>query len=102
MITNFGTEAYLFRHWKKSVPFGRKWRISAPGIVINIPKIIDLFSYKFYVGPHKGGFGFVNYNPRCIIIHLCQICTLLALQKVHLGRRTDLFLDDFTNRSATF
>ena len=56
--------SYLFRHGKKSVPFGRKWRISAPGIVINNPKIIDLFSYKFYVGPHKGGFGIVNYNPR--------------------------------------
>ena len=41
-----------------------KWRISAPGIVINNPKIIDLFSYKFYGGPHKGGFGIVNYNPR--------------------------------------
>ena len=28
------------------------------------PKIIDLFSYKFYGGPHKGEFGIVNYNPR--------------------------------------
>ena len=51
-------------HGKKTVLFGQKWRISAPGIVINNPKIIDLFSYKFYVGPHKGGFGIVNYNPR--------------------------------------
>ena len=33
-------------------------------IVINNPEIIDLFSYKFYVGPHKDGFGIVNYNPR--------------------------------------
>ena len=41
-----------------------KWRISAPGIVINNPKIIDLFNYKFYGGPHKGGFGIDNYNPR--------------------------------------
>ena len=54
----------LFRHGKKSVPFGYKWRISAPGIVINNPKIIDLFSYKFYGDPHKGAFGIVNYNPR--------------------------------------
>ena len=57
-------KTYLFLHEKKSVLFGQKWRISAPGIVINNPKIIDLFSYKFYVGPHKGGFGIVNYNPR--------------------------------------
>ena len=56
---------YLFLHGKKSVLFGQKWRISAPGIVINNPKIIDLFRTKFYAGPHKGGFGIVNYNPRC-------------------------------------
>ena len=63
---NFQFKSYLFRHGKKSVPlpFGHKWRISAPGIIINNPKIIDLFSYKFYVGLHKGGFGIVNYNPR--------------------------------------
>ena len=56
---------YLFRHGKKSVPFGLNWRVSAPGsgIVINDPKI-DLFSYKFYVGPHKGAFGIVNNNNR--------------------------------------
>ena len=56
----------LYHKTDKSVPFGQKWRISAPGIVINNPKIIDLFSHKFYVGPgpHKGGFGIVNYNPR--------------------------------------
>ena len=58
-------KAYLFRHGKKSVLCGNKWRISAPGIVINNPKIIELFSYNFYVGPHKGGFGIVNYNPSC-------------------------------------
>ena len=57
-------EAHLFLHGKKSVLFGQKWRISAPGIIINNPKIIDLFSYKFYVGPHKGGFGIINYNTR--------------------------------------
>ena len=57
--------SYLFRHGKKNVPSGHKWRISAHGVVINNPKIIDLFSYKFYVGPYKGGFGIVNYNPRC-------------------------------------
>ena len=34
--------AYLFRHGKKSVPFEHK-RISAPGIIINNPKIIDLY-----------------------------------------------------------
>ena len=33
-------------------------------IVINNPQIIDLFSCKFYVGPHKGRFGIVYYNPR--------------------------------------
>ena len=54
----------MFLHGKKSVLLGQKWRISAPGIVINNPKIIDLFSYKFYVGPHKGEFGIINYNPR--------------------------------------
>ena len=54
----------MFQHRKKSVPFGHIWRISAPGIAINNPKIIDLFRYKFYIGPHKGGFGIVNYNPR--------------------------------------
>ena len=49
-----------------SPAFGHKLRINALGIVlINNPKIIDLFSYKFYVGPHKGGgFRIVNYNPR--------------------------------------
>ena len=64
---------------KKTVLFAQKWRISAPGVVINNPKIIDLFSYKFYVGPHKGGFGIVNHNPRR------TYCTLLALLKVHLS-----------------
>ena len=39
-------------------------RVCAPGILINNPKIIDLFSFKFYGGPHKGGFGIVDYNPR--------------------------------------
>ena len=34
------------------------------GIVIYNPKIINLFGYKFYGGPHKGGFRIVNYNPR--------------------------------------
>ena len=48
---------YLFRQLHKSVLFGQKWRISAPRIVINNPKIIDLLSYKFYGG-------IVNYNPR--------------------------------------
>ena len=49
----------------QSVLFGQRWGISAPGIVINNRKIIDLVSYKFYVGPpHKGGFRIVNYNPR--------------------------------------
>ena len=38
--------------------------MSAPGIVINNPNIIDLFSYKFYGDPHKGAFGIVYYNPR--------------------------------------
>ena len=33
-------------------------------IVINYPKIIDLLSYKFYVGPRKDEFGIVNYNSR--------------------------------------
>ena len=56
--------SYLYRHGKKSVPFGHKWRISAPGIVINNPKIINFFNYKFHVGPHKGGLGRVNYNLR--------------------------------------
>ena len=42
------------------------WRISAPGITFNNPGIIDLFSYKAYVGPHKGGYRIVNCNPRCI------------------------------------
>ena len=26
-------------------------------------QIIDLFIYKFYVGPHKGGFEIINDNP---------------------------------------
>ena len=50
---NFKFVSYLFRHGKISVHFGHKWRISAPGIVINN-----------HVDPHKGGFGIVNYNPR--------------------------------------
>ena len=32
---------------------------------LTIPKLkICLVTYKFYVGPHKGGFRIVNYNPR--------------------------------------
>ena len=31
---------------------------------MNNPKIIDLFNYKFYGGPHKSGINIVNYNPR--------------------------------------
>ena len=61
------SKSYLFRHGKKSVPYGHKWRISAPEIEINNPKIIDLFSCKFYDSPHKGRFGIVYYNPR----HTC-------------------------------
>ena len=38
--------------------------ITASNIVINNPKIIDLFSYKLYEGPRKEGFRIVNYNPR--------------------------------------
>ena len=53
----------LLQH--KNVLFGHKWRISAPGITINNPGIIDLFSYKVYEGPHNGGYGIVNCNPRC-------------------------------------
>ena len=55
---------YLFLHGKKTVLFGQKWRISAPGIVINNPKVIK-FSCKSYVGHQKGRFRIVNYNPRC-------------------------------------
>ena len=80
---------YLFRHGNKSAPFGHKWRISAPRIVINNPKIIDLFSYKFYVGPHKGGFGIVNYNS------IRTYCPLVPKHftryvNVHLSLRVDI------------
>ena len=64
ILRNTHRSIYLFLHGKKSVLFGQKWVISALGIVINNPKIIDLFSYKFYVGPHKGGFRIINYNTR--------------------------------------
>ena len=57
-------ESYPFRKSHKSVLFGQKWRIRAPGIVSNNLKIIDLFCYKFYGGPHKGASGIVNYIPR--------------------------------------
>ena len=67
--------------------FGHKWRISAPGIVISNPKIIDLFIYMFYGGPHKGGFEIVNDNPGALIVHLCRNSTLLTLLKVHLSVR---------------
>ena len=54
--------------------FGQKWRISPPGIIINNPKIIDLFSYKFYVGPQKGGFKIVNYYPwRTYLLTYCPL-----------------------------
>ena len=43
-----------------------------------------MLSYKFYGGPHKGGFGIVNYKPRCTYVHLCQNGTLLTQLKVHL------------------
>ena len=43
---NYVSESYLFLHGKKSVLFGHKSRISAPGIVINNPRIMDLLSYK--------------------------------------------------------
>ena len=55
--------AYLFLQSHRSVLFGQKWNISASWIVINNLEIIDLFSYKFYGGPHKCAFGIVNYNP---------------------------------------
>ena len=29
------------------------------------PGIIDLFGYKVYGGPNKGGYGIVNCNLRC-------------------------------------
>ena len=64
MIHTAQVTPYLFRYWKKSVPFLHTRRISAPGIVINNPKIIDFYGFKFYVGPHKGGFGIVNNNHR--------------------------------------
>ena len=54
----------MFRQSHKSALFGQKWKMIVPGIVINNPKITDLFSYKLYGGPLKGAFGIVNYNPR--------------------------------------
>ena len=39
--------------------------MSEQGIGMNNPGIIDLFSYKVFGGLHKGGYGIVNYNPRC-------------------------------------
>ena len=79
--------SYLFRHGKKNVPSGHKWRISAHGVVIDNPKIIDLFSYKFYVGPYKGGFGIVNYNPR----HTYCQCPLVPKHK-YAPERTIIFI----------
>ena len=38
--------SYLFRYGNKSVLFGNKWRIGAPGIVNNNTKIID-FKWRF-------------------------------------------------------
>ena len=65
------------------------------GIVINNPKIIDLFSFKFYVGPHKGGFGSVNYNPKCkFVTYRCKKWTLDFSDGTvfeHLGKRIILF-----------
>ena len=58
------SNTYLFLHREEKCTIWAEWKISAAEIVINDPKIIDLFSYKFYVGPHKCGFGIVNYNPR--------------------------------------
>ena len=62
--------SYLFRHGKTRVPFGQKWKISAPGTVINNPKIIDLFRYKFYVGPYKGVFVPKQYTFSLLKVHL--------------------------------
>ena len=53
------------RQLHKNVPFGHKWTISAPGIAFNNARIKDLFSYKVYGGPHKGGYWIVNCNPKC-------------------------------------
>ena len=57
----------MYQQEHKSVLFGHKWSITASGIAMNNPKIIDLFSYKVY--DFKNGYGIVNYNhynPRCI------------------------------------
>ena len=51
--------------------------------IINNPKIIDLFSYKFYGGPHKGEFRIVNYNPRRIYCSLVPAIYLLYVNCVH-------------------
>ena len=48
-----------------------------PGITFNNPGIIDLFSYTVYGGPHKGGYGIVNCNPRC---SYCTYCPLVLKQ----------------------
>ena len=61
---------YPFLHGKKTVLFGQKRRISAPGIVINNPKIINLFSYKFYEGPH---------------MHSATECLISGTKKVKFG-----------------
>ena len=55
------------------------------GIVINSPKIIDLFSYKFYGGPHNDDLGLLIIIPGTLIAHLCQNSTPLMLLKVHLS-----------------
>ena len=54
-------------------------------IVSNNPKIIDLFSYKVYGGPHKGRFEIVNHNPRCTYCQLVPKQYTLTLLKVHLS-----------------
>ena len=63
--------SYLFRHGKKSVPFGHKWRISAPGIVIINPKIMHLFGYKFLIRVDSG---------ISVIIIGCTYCPLVLKQ----------------------
>ena len=71
------------RQLHKNVPFGHKWTISAPGIAFNNARIKDLFSYKVYGGPHKGGYtGLLIVIPDALIVHLCPNGTLFMLLTV--------------------
>ena len=76
----------------KTVPFGHKWRISAPGIAINNPRIIHLFVLQCLWMSSQGGNGIVKYKAH-LLCTMCPNGTLFTLLTVHLRYRPNFWLN---------